>query len=62
MGWCSGCGIAEEVWDEISPHLKDWARQDVAKALVEIFEDHDCDTMEEASFYDIAYPEGREDE
>ena len=63
MGWASGSVIADEVWELVRPYLKtENQRREVAKGFVEIFEDYDCDTMEETCFYEIAYPEGREEE
>lgn len=56
MGWCSGSGLAESVWDLFEEYV-DIVRYDdgeeVAKAainLVYLFESRDCDTMDECEF------------
>lgn len=48
MGWASGASMAERLWDELKPYLKKKDIQKVAKMIIEVFEDQDCDTMEEA--------------
>jgi hypothetical protein len=48
MGWASGSELAEEVWELVREYIPKRKREQVAKDLVNIFEDHDCDTMEEA--------------
>jgi len=55
MGWASGAEIAEDVWSVVEGFLEglespEEAKGQVALGLVKIFESHDCDTMEEASF------------
>lgn len=50
MGWASGGDLADDVWKAIEP-LRALASpevlEQVARDLVEAFEDQDCDTLEE---------------
>ena len=48
MGWASGSAIAEAVWATVSPFIPVKHHEKVAKELVELFENEDCDTMYEA--------------
>lgn len=48
MGWASGSELAEEVWEAARPHISKKNRQKVANAIIDAFEDRDCDTMDEA--------------
>lgn len=48
MGWASGSAIAEAVWDIVSPFIPVKHHEKVAKELVTLFENEDCDTMYEA--------------
>lgn len=47
MGWASGSSLAEEVWDAVRPKLRNTDRKEVANAIIDAFEDMDCDTMDE---------------
>lgn len=47
MGWCSGAEVADDVWEVVKEHIPKEKRQKVAKALVDVFESHDCDCMED---------------
>lgn len=46
MGWASGSEIADGVWDLVREHVPADKRKDVAKRVIRLFEDYDCDTME----------------
>ena len=48
MGWASGSEIADEVWNAVRKYVPESDRKDVATRVVRIFEERDCDTMEEA--------------
>ena len=48
MGWCSGSEIAEDVWTVVRRFIPTGSRQQVARKIVDIFENNDADTMEEA--------------
>jgi hypothetical protein len=48
MGWASGSSLAEDVLKVVSPHIE--RRSDfkaVAKRILDLFEGHDCDTLDE---------------
>lgn len=47
MGWASGSQIAEDVWDTVRKHIPVKNRKRIAREIVSIFEDADCDTLEE---------------
>jgi hypothetical protein len=47
MGWASGSALAVEVWELMRERIPKKYRQEIAERLVELFEDHDCDTMDE---------------
>jgi len=47
MGWASGSELADEVWALFREHVPEASRKNVAKQLVDLFEGHDCDTMQE---------------
>lgn len=48
MGWASGSQLAQDVWDLIRPFLYVSERQRVARQLIDLFENMDCDTIDEA--------------
>jgi hypothetical protein len=48
MGWCGGVSIAESVCSLVREHIPTEERQKIASKIVEIFEDEDADTMDEA--------------
>jgi hypothetical protein len=48
MGWTRGSEIANDVWEAVGKYVPDEHKRDVARELVDIFESHDCDTMDEA--------------
>jgi len=49
MGWASGSGLAEGVWKCVRRYVPKENRPTVAKAIVDLFEGEDCDTMDEAT-------------
>ena len=48
MGWCSGSEIAQDVWALVRKFIPDKKREKIARKLIDIFEDRDADTMDEA--------------
>jgi hypothetical protein len=48
MGWSRGSEIAAEVWDLVKEFVPTKKRKSIAKQIVDLFEDNDCDTMYEA--------------
>lgn len=48
MGWAGGSGMAADVWKLVRSHIPESKRKRIAKKLVDIFENEDCDTMDEA--------------
>ena len=49
MGWASGSELAEDVWKVVRKLIEDKrARMKAARQIIELFEDHDCDTIDEA--------------
>ncbi|MCX6035002.1 MAG: hypothetical protein NTV38_08505 [Chloroflexi bacterium] len=48
MGWASGSQLAEDVWDVVRPAIPQKNRQELAVKIIRLFEDHDCDTLDEA--------------
>ena len=49
MGWCRGSELAEKVWLVVRPFLSLYERERLAPKIIDLFEDEDCDTMEEAT-------------
>lgn len=47
MGWASGSSLAEDIWDLIKNDLKPKQRKIIASGLIDLFEDMDCDTIDE---------------
>ena len=48
MGWSSGSELAGNVWDLFRDFVPKKKRKKVAQELMGLFEDHDCDTLQEA--------------
>jgi len=49
MGWASGSELAEDVWDAVQRFIPQGEpRRKVAREIIELFEDRDCDTIDEA--------------
>lgn len=55
MGWASGSGIAESVWDAVKKFIPKDKQREVASHLIDIFESEDCDTMQETSMWELVY-------
>lgn len=47
MGWASGSEVAEDIWGLVRPLTTKENRKYVAKKMIGIFENHDCDTIYE---------------
>jgi hypothetical protein len=47
MGWASGSELAEDVWEAVRPYVVEEHRRDLAREIMSLFEDHDCDTLYE---------------
>lgn len=62
MGWASGADLAEEVWKAVRKRMPKEHRQEVARKIVDAFENHDADTLDDEApaLMKTAYPEGRE--
>jgi hypothetical protein len=48
MGWSSGAELAEEVWGIVRGYVPKAKRKGIAIQIIDAFEDHDCDTMNDA--------------
>jgi hypothetical protein len=48
MGWSSGAELAEELWCHISDFVPKEYHKHVARHVVSLFEDYDCDNIDEA--------------
>lgn len=55
MGWASGSGIAQNVWDEVKKYIPKDKQKTVAKSIIDIFEQEDCDTMQETTLWDLVF-------
>ena len=47
MGWASGSALAEDIWRIVEGDIDEKRHAVVAAMLVGLFEDMDCDTLEE---------------
>jgi hypothetical protein len=47
MGWANGSELAEGIWLEIRKYIPKDKKQKVARKLIDMFEDMDCDTINE---------------
>lgn len=59
MGWSGGSKLAEDLWSVIRKHLPARHRKKVANKIIDLFENQDADTMEEAE--DLWSDSGRAD-
>jgi hypothetical protein len=50
MGWASGSGVAENVWELFEELIPEGLKSKFALELTDLFESYDCDTMDETSF------------
>ena len=49
MGWARGSVLAEEVWEVVRHRIPAGSeRRQAARKIIDLFEDHDCDTIDEA--------------
>lgn len=48
MGWAGGSGIAANVWSSVEKYIPANQKKRVAKRIIDIFENEDCDTIDEA--------------
>lgn len=62
MGWASGSRLASDLIDALSEIVDDdTTRQAIYARMIEIFEDHDCDTLDECCGIDAAFDEAWEE-
>ena len=48
MGWAGGSELADKVWHNVRTYIpKAEDRKRLAKKIIDLFEDEDCDTMDE---------------
>jgi hypothetical protein len=47
MGWASGSELAENVWAAVRKDIPITRRHQVARHIIDLFEDMDCDTIDE---------------
>lgn len=58
MGWANGSRIMTEIIEEFMEAISDDAyRAEAYSALIDIFEDHDCDTLDECLEIDETFDE-----
>ena len=55
MGWASGSSLADDIWEVVKFHIPANKRKKVAKELIKMFEDRDCDTMQETALWRITH-------
>lgn len=48
MGWSRGSELAEKIWMAVGQHIPPDKTERVAKRIIALFEDMDCDTIDEA--------------
>jgi hypothetical protein len=48
MGWASGSILAEDIWSLVSKYIPKKDKKKIARKFIDLFEDQDCDTMDEA--------------
>lgn len=54
MGWGSGSELAEDLWTEIRSYINKKDHMIVAKKVIKLFENMDCDTLDECEELQIA--------
>jgi len=47
MGWSNGTDLISNIWELIVPKLKDEDIEDTVIKLIELFEEHDWDCVDE---------------
>ena len=56
MGWSSGSGLFNEVIEILKDKVDDvLVREEIYDGLIPLFEDYDCDTLDECLGKDIAF-------
>ena len=55
MGWASGSELADKIWNllenrDLIEQLDDEVKAEIALEIMDIFEQQDCDTMDECDF------------
>lgn len=56
MGWSSGSRVADDLIKALQESVEDdYIREEFYKKMIEIFEDHDCDTLDECVGVDAAF-------
>lgn len=56
MGWSSGSRVADDLIKALSETVEDdYIREEFYRKMIEIFEDHDCDTLDECVGVDAAF-------
>ena len=56
MGWSSGSRVADDLIKALLETVDDdYVREEFYKKMIEIFEDHDCDTLDECVGVDAAF-------
>ena len=56
MGWSSGSRVADDLIKALLETVDDdYIREEFYKKMIEIFEDHDCDTLDECVGVDAAF-------
>ena len=48
MGWTNGSQLAEDAWKLVRNFIPEKSREEIAYKFIHLFEDEDCDTMDEA--------------
>lgn len=62
MGWARGSRIMTEIIEAAKDTISDDAeRLDLYKIMIDIFEDHDCDTLDECLEIDDIFDEAYEE-
>lgn len=59
MGWASGSRLADDIWDIVKDHLPEKKKKKLAKKIIEVFENMDCDTIMETDMFFDAFPESQ---
>ena len=49
MGWAGGSALAEDIWLLVERYIPKNQKKRVARSLITVFEDEDCDTITEAT-------------
>ena len=68
MGWASGSELADKIWNllenrDLIEQLDDEVKAEIALEIMDIFEQQDCDTMDECDFVNefLKYNENTEE-